>query len=478
MARRHLVYVLPGIGGSVLERQRGGGRAPDAVWDAGFGDIAGLLAKPDRLAVDEPLRATGLIRSKRLLPGWTVVPGYERLVAGLAALPDAVLDSGHPGQRNPGANVVLFPYDFRLGVRHAARLLAADVHERLKDLAPSERAGRVVVVAHSMGGLVARYWLGPLGGHELCRALITLATPHRGAPKALHLLANGVRVAGVRLDGVSELLRQWPSVSELLPRYPVVRDTATGTARYPHEVPLDGLRPLAERGFALHREIEEAWEAMPRTGAEPQIVPRLGWSHRTAGSAVWDGRALTVAKERPSWLDLAGWEQDHGDGTVPAFSAVPVELDGHDTSGWRTRDRHGPIVSEGWIPGLVQRYEERQRLTAARGEEREAALGLDLDELHPEGAAIPLRVRLCGDGLPPEAVTGAARLAVWATVRPVYGPRAAVAEVRLEWAGEHRAYAADLPGLPAGLYDLRVSVRAVPGAGDLSASDAFAVVAP
>ncbi|MEV5083848.1 hypothetical protein AB0K74_35315 [Streptomyces sp. NPDC056159] len=202
MGRKHLVYVLPGIGGSVLERPEVGGKPAKVVWDAGFGDIAGLLAKPGRLMVDEPLRASGLIRSKRLLPGWTVVPGYERLWANLQALPGVVMDMGHAGQRNPAANVVLFPYDFRLGVRHAAKMLAADVHDRLKDLSPSERAGRVVVVAHSMGGLIARYWLGP--GWPLCRALITLGTPHRGAPKALQLLANGVRGRSASVSSISD----------------------------------------------------------------------------------------------------------------------------------------------------------------------------------------------------------------------------------------------------------------------------------
>ncbi|MEU1520519.1 hypothetical protein ABZ490_51975 [Streptomyces sp. NPDC005811] len=473
MGRRHLVYVLPGIGGSVLERPG----EQKAVWDAGFGDIAGLLSKPHRLGVDEPLRPTGLIRSKRLLPGWTVVPGYERLVAGLAALPGTVIDTGHPDQRNPNANVVLFPYDFRLGVRHAAELLAADVHDRLKDLSPSEQAGRVVVVAHSMGGLVARYWLGPLEGWPLCRSLITLGTPHRGAPKALHLLANGVRLAGVRLDGVSELLREWPSVSELLPRYPMIWDAGASAPLYPHDLPLDGLRSLAEQGFGLHDEIEQGWREIPRTGAEPQVVPRLGWSHRTPGSAVWDGRKLKVSKKLPGWLDLAGWEKDHGDGTVPAISAVPVEMDGHDTLGWRARDRHGPIASADWIPGLVEVYEQRQRLTAARGEEREAALGLDVEELHLQGDAIPLEVRLCGDSLAEEATADPGALAVWATLRPAGGPRRVVAEVRLEWDGERGAFAADLPGPPGdGLYDVRVSVRAVPGVGDLSVSDSIAVV--
>jgi hypothetical protein len=478
MGRKHLVYVLPGIGGSVLQRPAAGKKAAKTVWDAGLGDIAGLLLRPDRLALDEPLRPTGLIRSTKLLPGWTVVPGYERQWRRLRELPGAVMDMGHPDHRNPDANVVLFPYDFRLGIAHAARLLAGDVHERLKDLSVSERAGRVVVLAHSMGGLVARYWLGPLGGWPLCRALVTLGTPHRGAPKALQLLTDGVRVAGTRLDGASDLLREWPSVAELLPRYPMIWDAEADVARSPHELPLDGLRSLAGAGFAVHRDIESAWRGIPRTGAEPQTVPRLGWSHDTAGSAVWDGKKLTVTKDLPGWLDLDGWEKDHGDGTVPAISAVPVELSGHDTGDWRTRDRHGPIVSAKWIPGLAERYETRKTLLAARGDGREAALGLDLNELHGWGQPIPLGVRLRGDHLP-EAVSGApGSLRPWATLRAVEGPRTPLAEVRLDWDERSGGYTTELPGPPPGLYDVEVTVRAVPGAGDLSATDTVAVASP
>jgi hypothetical protein len=480
MVRNHLVYVLPGIGGSVLERPGTGGKPAKTVWDAGFGDIAGLVRHPERLSPDEELRPTGLIRSKRLLPGWTVVPGYERLWKGLRALPGAELDMGHPDTRNPRANVVLFPYDFRLGVAHAARRLAADVHERLKDLSPGERAGRVVVIAHSMGGLVARYWLGPLQGWPLCRAVVTLGTPHRGAPKALDLLANGVRLAGVRLKGASELLREWPSVAELLPRYPMIRDATTDRALYPGDLPLSGLAGPAKAGFALHQEIEEGWRDIPRTGREPQVVPRLGWSHDTPGSARWDGRRLVMSKAMPTWLDLEGWEEDHGDGTVPALSAVPVELSGHDTLGndWRTRDRHGPIASAGWVPGLAQHYEKRKPLTAARGQERQTALGLDLDELHAQGEPVLLRARLRGGRLPSAAVDAPASLALWASLAPADDPRTPPTEARLEWDERTGSYVTELPSPPPGLYDIEVAAQAVPGAGDLAATDTVAVVAP
>ncbi|MEE1827300.1 hypothetical protein PUR61_34680 [Streptomyces sp. BE20] len=485
MTRRHLVYVLPGIGGSVLERPRAGGRPGTAVWDAGFGDIAGLLTRPGRLTPDRPLRPTGLIRSRRLLPGWTVVPGYERLLDGLRALPGVRLDEGHPDRRDPAANVVAFPYDFRLGVAHAARLLAADVHERLQDHSEAERAGRVVVVAHSMGGLVARHWLGVLEGWPLCRALITLGTPHRGAPKALDVLANGVRVAGIRLDEVSNLLRTWPGVADLLPRYPAVLDTTTGTPRYPLDPALPDLGEYAAAAFAVHKDIEDGWRNIPRGPDAPEVRPLLGWSHRTPGAAHWDGERLTVTKTVPDWLDLDGWEKDHGDGTVPAYSAVPLEMSGHDTSGWRARDRHGPIGSAPWIPALVEAYERRAALAAVRGEERQTSLGLDLDELHQAGAPVPLRVGLhrhtapdSGPGAGPDSRPGDEPPTVWASLRQAEAPGRRTAEVELDWDTAEGCYHTELPGQQPGLYDLKVTASAVPGAGDLTVTDTIAVVAP
>jgi hypothetical protein len=101
-----------------------------------------------------------------------------------------------------------------------------------------------------------------------------------------------------------------------------------------------------------------------------------------------------------------------------------------------------------------------------------------MDELHAQGSAIPLQAQLRGDSLPPEATTDPGGLAVWASLRSAHGPRAAVTERRLEWDRDRGSYVTELPGPEPGLYDVRVSVRAVPGVGDLSASDTLAVVAP
>ena len=52
---------------------------------------------------------------------------------------------------------------------------------------------QVVFVCHSMGGLIARWYIEQCGGAEITRKLITLGTPYRGAAHAVDQLVNGVR---------------------------------------------------------------------------------------------------------------------------------------------------------------------------------------------------------------------------------------------------------------------------------------------
>ena len=61
-------------------------------------------------------------------------------------------------------------------IADSARRLAAYVEA----LAKREGIERVDLVGHSMGGLVARYYIEKLGGAARVRRLITIATPHHG----------------------------------------------------------------------------------------------------------------------------------------------------------------------------------------------------------------------------------------------------------------------------------------------------------
>jgi triacylglycerol lipase len=57
-------------------------------------------------------------------------------------------------------------------------------------------AGKVVIFAHSMGGLDARYMITKLGMADRVAALITVSTPHRGSPYADWCVINLGRKLG------------------------------------------------------------------------------------------------------------------------------------------------------------------------------------------------------------------------------------------------------------------------------------------
>jgi pimeloyl-ACP methyl ester carboxylesterase len=62
-------------------------------------------------------------------------------------------------------------------IRSAAARLGAEV-ERIVDETGYER---IHVIGHSMGGLIARYYVTRLGGDAHVHTLVTLGTPHRGS---------------------------------------------------------------------------------------------------------------------------------------------------------------------------------------------------------------------------------------------------------------------------------------------------------
>ncbi len=79
-----------------------------------------------------------------------------------------------------------------------ARQLKAHIVAELRALGRPK--DRVVIFAHSMGGLDARYMITKLKMADRVAALVTLSTPHRGSPYADWCLRNlGKRMGGLKL---------------------------------------------------------------------------------------------------------------------------------------------------------------------------------------------------------------------------------------------------------------------------------------
>ena len=253
-----LCVVVPGIGGSVLRI------ADKVVWDVADRAFVNYLlsfGRPfRRLALADPdhddgVKAAGLVRGAVVIPGFWNYGDYRPLSAELA-------------RRFGPDNVVGFAYDWRRSCATSAAALKRFVDAELGTRPPGTK---VVVVGHSMGGLVARRYLACEGGAERCSLLVSLGTPYRGAARAIGAIAHGIpKIPGRTGHRLHRMLASLPSVHELLPTYDCLVDAdgnrAPLAARLPGAIADTGLFDAAA---AFHAQTQAASrtsaDAMPPT---------------------------------------------------------------------------------------------------------------------------------------------------------------------------------------------------------------------
>jgi pimeloyl-ACP methyl ester carboxylesterase len=86
---------------------------------------------------------------------------------------------------------------------------AKHLKRRLKDVGLSENHGKQLhIIAHSMGGLVSRWFIEREGGNKVVKHLIMLGTPNAGSPWAV--VEDWVKLTlGIALNGLSTVA--WPA---------------------------------------------------------------------------------------------------------------------------------------------------------------------------------------------------------------------------------------------------------------------------
>jgi len=321
---RDVIVVLPGISGSLLSRKGVDIWAPTAscafrmAGGAKELTLANESGDPSKPADD--VEPTGLVPDIHILPGLWKIDGYTGLVAALEKTFHTV--KALPGE-DKCANLVIFPYDWRRDNRiNASRL--ADVVNRFLTRWRKEtffKDARLVLVAHSMGGLISRHYLDVQEGWRDCRALFTFGTPFRGSLNALDTLANGARKLGGLVD-LSEALRSMPAVYQLLPRYECVLHEKAyhrvcEIASLPNIVPERALDALK-----FYQKIDDAVKG--RGGVLGyDIFPYAGVHQTTRQSAEAGAQSVRILDINPPKLPAA---YEDGDGTVPLVSAIPAEL--------------------------------------------------------------------------------------------------------------------------------------------------------
>jgi len=90
---------------------------------------------------------------------------------------------------------------------------AADLGEQIERICEQTGYDRVHVVGHSLGGLLARYYVQRLGGDRRVQSLVTLGTPHQGSRWAHVLPLSLVRQLRPGSSIYQELAEPAPSFS-------------------------------------------------------------------------------------------------------------------------------------------------------------------------------------------------------------------------------------------------------------------------
>lgn len=82
--------------------------------------------------------------------------------------------------------------------------LAERVQKEVEKLKEEYQTDQIDIVAHSMGGIIARYYLQKLGGDGIAKNLVTLGTPHQGTHWSKYSLLRHIR----ELHPSSQLLNE------------------------------------------------------------------------------------------------------------------------------------------------------------------------------------------------------------------------------------------------------------------------------
>lgn len=198
MDKDRIVIFIPGIMGSRLRYTP----TDEIVWPGKLTDMLGRFSRLDELMSDD-IKADGIIEN------YGIVPQYSDLIVFLE-------NSGFERDKN----LFIFAYDWR----KENELAAQGLSKLIEEIVGKTKSVKITIIAHSMGGLIARYYLesgkfSKKAGFENVDNLITLGTPHRGAPLALTGILGQDRKAFLAPDQVKKLAadERFTAVYQLLP---------------------------------------------------------------------------------------------------------------------------------------------------------------------------------------------------------------------------------------------------------------------
>ncbi len=323
---RQPVVVIPGFAGSELWIDE------TKLWP----NLRWLLRASEKSLLQDwtqPLRVGQIVREPAMLPGLARSDSFAWAIKYLTD------ELGY----QPGVDLMEFPYDWRQDNRASARqLLSAIGNWRASRENSTEK---VTVIAHSMGGLVARAMLNHADGADACERCIFLGTPHQGSVSALTVvLGDGTslpqRLASTR---VSNVALTFDSFYQLLPSFPVAT-FEDGNPFSPLTHP-EWLEPQFRPGLEAALQFQGELSMHP---SDMKTTCIFGYGQKTLDK-------ITVRYEKGKIILKDSFYETHGDGIVTERSAVLGSSEIHPIN-----QQHGTLFSD---PDVLRRirYELMER---------------------------------------------------------------------------------------------------------------------
>jgi len=471
---KDMVVILPGILGSVLQKDE------KDLWAVSGQSIWQIVTKsgetirnlklsqdsPEAESLDDGVRATALIQDTHLIPGFWKIDGYTKTVRLITDNFNVTPGDIYNDPDDRAANFYQFPYDWRRDNRANARILKRLIDKRLKCWREKSGAAdaKVILMAHSMGGLVSRYYLEVLEGWRDSRALFTFGTPYRGSLKAVNFLANGYKQLFLDL---TDVMRSLTSVYQLLPIYKVIN--VNGEFHRVAELNnLSNIDPSkAKDALAFHREIEAAVEQHLQNEQYRNsftVVPISGTDQPTLQSAALINGKLVASEDLPAALKNR-LDLGDGDGTVPKVSAIPIERSSN-FDNFFTAEQHGSLQNQAQVLDNLLNILRMGQFNLADVRTPQTAICLSLDDLYLADEPIALRARVTGMS---ESATGTLR----ATIECVSSDRPTLS---FDFVQHEKEWVLAIEDLPAGLYRVKVQAESLGDQTPTPVHDVFEVV--
>ena len=171
---------------------------------------------------------------------------------------------------------------------------AATWKSHIDEILSQTRQRHVHLIAHSMGGLDARYLISKLGMHSHVRSLTTISTPHRGSSIAELVLERPGKV------------QEW------------ISDAANWI----------GERALEESGTDFHRAIQNLTPSALQDSFNPEVLDHPDVWYRSFAGAVGKGTLYGINPLLRPFNSLLYSREGVNDGIVAVSSAKWGEFEG------------------------------------------------------------------------------------------------------------------------------------------------------